>query len=66
MSASDWIAVIGLLVGGGGGGAAIAKLTRLAVAVENFAEKVASVAGDVAKTGEQVQDHENRLNRANL
>lgn len=66
MSASDWIALIGVLVGGGGGGAAIAKLTRLAVAVENFSEKIAAVAGAVATTGQQVQDHENRLNRAKL
>lgn len=66
MNASDWIAVIGLLAGGGGAGAGIAKLTRLAVAVENFSEKIAKVAGDIASTGAQVQDHENRLNRAKL
>lgn len=66
MNAGNWIDVIAVIIGGGGGGAAIAKLTRLAVAVENFAEKIATVAGDVADAGKQVQDHENRLNRAKL
>lgn len=66
MSASNWAEIIGLILGSGGGGAAIAKLTRLAVAVEEAAEKIAAIAGAVAKTGEQVADHENRLNKANL
>lgn len=66
MSTNNWIDVIALIVGGGGAGAGIAKLTRLAIAVETMAEKIADVAGKVAKTGEQVQDHENRLNKANL
>ena len=66
INANILIEIIGLLVGGGGGGVAIARLTRLAVAVETMAERIAAVAGDVAKTGQQVQDHENRLNKGGL
>lgn len=66
MSTSNWIELIGLILGGGGGGTAIAKLTRLAVAVEVVAEKIARVADDVTDTNKQVADHENRLNKANL
>jgi len=66
VNASNWIEVIGLVLGGGGGGAAIAKLTRLAVAVEGVAGQIQEMSAAAAKTGEQVQDHENRLNKANL
>lgn len=66
MNASNWIELLGLILGGGGGGTAIAKLTRLAVAVEVVAGKITDVAGDVAETKKTVQEHENRLNRAKL
>jgi hypothetical protein len=66
VNASNWIELLGLILGGGGGGAAIAKLTRLAVAVEVVADKIATVAADGAATSAKVQDHENRLNRAKL
>jgi hypothetical protein len=48
MSATDWIALIGIMLGGGGGGAAISKLTRLAVAVEGLVESMKKVHDSVA------------------
>jgi hypothetical protein len=66
MTASNWLELLGLILGGGGGGTAIAKLTRLAVAVEVVAGKIEAISAAAAETGKQVQDHENRLNKANL
>jgi hypothetical protein len=55
---SDWIAVAGLLLGGGGA-QLVAKLTRLAVAVENLVKSNEKLVG-------QVDDHEKRLNKGGL
>lgn len=67
MNAGNWIELgLGLTTLLGGGTVGVSKLTRIAVAVEVLADKIATVAGDVAKTGAAVQDHENRLNKANL
>jgi len=59
VTVSEWIAVAGLLLGGGGGAQLVAKLTRLAVAVENLVESNKKLVG-------QVDDHENRLNKGGL
>jgi len=56
MHAADWIALIGLGLGGGGGGAAISKLTRLAVAVEQLVKSTETVTGIT-------RDHETRLSQ---
>jgi len=67
VNASDWLELLlGLPTLLGGGGVVVAKLTRIAVAAETLADKIADVAGDVAKVGETVQDHENRLNKGGL
>lgn len=59
MSVSDWIAVAGVLLGGGGGAQLVAKLTRLAVAVETLVESNKKMVA-------QVNNHEKRLNRGGL
>ena len=67
MNAGNWIELgLGLTTLLGGGTVGVSKLTRIAVAVEVLAEKIAKVSGDIASVGTQVQDHENRLNKANL
>lgn len=67
MNASNWIELIlGAPTVLGGGGVLVAKLTRIAVAVEQLAERIAEVSGKVAQVGETVQDHENRLNKGGL
>lgn len=66
MSASTWLEIAGLILGGGGGGAAVAKFTRLIIAVENLASKIEAIAGGMAKTAEQVQDHEVRISKGGL
>jgi hypothetical protein len=66
MNAQNWIEVIGLVLGGGGGGTAVAKLTRLAVAVEQLVKQIEGLAVTQAKTAETVQNHEIRLTKANL
>ena len=67
MDAGNWISLITIAVTGlGGGGVMVARLTRIAIAAENLADKIAEVSGRVAKVGETVQDHENRLNKAKL
>ena len=58
MHASDWIAIVAVLLGGGGsvtgGIGAIARLTRLAVAVEGLVESMKTVVTTV-------QGHETRI-----
>jgi hypothetical protein len=67
MNSLNWIELATLLVSvGGGGTVGVSKLTRIAVAAENLAEQIKSLAGAQAKTADTVQDHENRLNKANL
>jgi hypothetical protein len=60
VNAGDWIEVI---LGGptimGGGCLLVAKLTRIAVAVENLVRQM-------GRTAETVADHEKRLNKAGL
>lgn len=61
--------VVELVVGAGGAGGmvkAIATLTRLTVAVETAATKIAAVIERQEKTEAAVQDHEVRLARGNL
>lgn len=59
MSASDWIALLGVVLGGGGGSQLLTKLTRLAVAVEQLVESNKTIVG-------KVDDHEKRLNKGGL
>jgi ribose 5-phosphate isomerase len=66
MNAQNWIEVIGLVLGGGGGGTAVAKLTRLAVAVEQLVKQIETLATSQAKTATTVQDHEIRLAKGGL
>jgi hypothetical protein len=66
MNASTWIELAGLVLGGGGGGTAVAKLTRLAVAVERVAEDVKAIVSDAKETRDKVQEHEIRLAKGGL
>jgi hypothetical protein len=66
MNASTWIELAGLALGGGGGATAVAKLTRLVVAVEHLAEKIEVIAEGADKTAQQVTDHEIRLAKGGL
>jgi hypothetical protein len=66
VNASTWIELAGLVLGGGGGGTAVAKMTRLVVAVERLAEEIKRDRETTAKIGDQVADHEKRLNRRGL
>lgn len=60
MNAGNWLELIlGAPTILGGGGVLVAKLTRIALAAENLADKIAEISGTV-------QDHENRLNKARL
>lgn len=62
MTASTWIELAGLVLGGGGGATAVAKMTRLVVAVEQLAEEIKRDREVTAKLGDKVADHEKRLN----
>lgn len=67
MNAGNWIELATIVVTVlGGGGVGVSKLTRIAVAVENGAKMVETIAGTVAKQGETVQDHEVRLAKGGL
>lgn len=66
MSAQTWIELAGLVLGGGGGGTAIAKLTRLAVAVERAAGDIRAIVEDAKATKATIQDHEIRLAKGGL
>jgi hypothetical protein len=67
MTTSNWIELITALVTvGGGGSLGIAKLTRIAVAAELLAKRIEEIAGGLTTTNQTVQNHENRLNKANL
>ena len=59
MNAQTVIEAIALLAGGGGGIQLVGKITRVAVAVENLVESNKKIV-------DQVNDHENRLNRGGL
>lgn len=67
MNAGNWIelaAIVITILGGGAAGSS--KLTRIAVAAEQLAEKIAAITEAQKNTAATVQDHENRLNKANL
>jgi hypothetical protein len=66
VNAQTWIEVLGLLLGGGGGGTAVAKLTRLVVAVEKLAEEVKQDRVRTEKLADRQQDHEIRLTKGGL
>jgi hypothetical protein len=67
MNTSNWIALAALLIPLMWGGAVVvAKLTRIAMAPEVLAKRVEETAGALTATNQQVQNHENRLNKANL
>ncbi len=66
MNVSTWLELAGLIVGGGGGGTAIARLTRLIVAVETLTRQMETIVKDARQTAGQVQDHEIRLGKAGL
>jgi len=59
VNAQTVIEAIALLAGGGGGIQLVGKITRVAVAVENLVESNKKIV-------DQVNDHENRLNRGGL
>jgi hypothetical protein len=59
VDAQQWIEVAGLALGGGGGAQLVAKVTRVAVAVENLLKSYESLTS-------QVGDHEKRLGKAGL
>ena len=59
MNAQTVIEAVALLAGGGGGVQLVSKITRVAVAVETLAESNKKIV-------DQVNDHENRLNRGGL
>lgn len=60
-SASDWIAILGIVLGGGGGGTIIVKLTRLVVAVEGLLKTAESTIAEVKGLTTTVASHETRL-----
>lgn len=66
MNATTWLEIVGLILGGGGGGAAVSKITRLVIAVENLAGKIEAIIADGQKTAEQVQNHEIRISKGGL
>lgn len=59
MSSSQWLELLGLVLGGGGGTQLITKLTRMAVAVEKLVESHQAML-------ETVADHEKRLGKGGL
>jgi hypothetical protein len=59
MTSADWLALAGILLGGGGLTQVVAKMTRMAVAVEELVESYKVLTG-------QVHDHEERLSRGGL
>jgi uncharacterized membrane protein len=64
MNAGNWIelgTVVVTVLGGGGVG--VAKLTRIAVAVENLIRSVGEVKTAAQAVTAQVQDHEVRLSK---
>jgi len=62
MNASNWIELAGLAVTlAGGGSLGIAKLTRIAVAVESLIVQLAKVIETQQAQGQQVQAHESRI-----
>lgn len=63
MTVADWIALIGVLLGGGGGSVAVSKATRLVLAVENLVKELRQVRGDITAVMGSVQGHETRLAR---
>jgi hypothetical protein len=70
MNATFWLELAAIIFGSGGiatgGTAAITRLTRLAIAVENVSDKVVEAGKITAALAAQVQQHENRLNKANV
>jgi hypothetical protein len=67
MNASDWIEIIlGAPTLLGGGGILVAKLTRIAVAIENLLEKISALTEAQAKTAEKVAEHDVRLAKGGL
>lgn len=61
MTTANLIELLAIVVGGGGGGAAISKLTRLAVAVENLVNAMREVRTDVKTVTGIAQNHETRI-----
>lgn len=59
MSASTWIEIIGLVLGGTGGTQFVAKLTRLVVAVEQLADSYKALI-------KKVDEHEQRITKGGL
>lgn len=59
MTPQLWIELAGIVLGGGGGAKLVAKLTRIAVAVEQLLESNKTVVAAVA-------DHEKRLSKGGL
>jgi hypothetical protein len=63
MTVTDWIALLGVLLGGGGGTVAVSKATRLVIAVENLVKELKQVRADVSGIVGAVQGHETRIAR---
>lgn len=59
MSASNWLELIGLVLGGGGGTQLVSRFTRLVVAVEDLAKSYEAL---IAK----VDEHEQRITKGGL
>lgn len=66
MTAQQVIEAVIAAGGVGGGVKAITTLTRLTIAVETAAEKIAAIVADHDKTKVQVADHEKRLDKGGL
>jgi prefoldin subunit 5 len=67
VNTSDWIQLVTAIVTILGGGAVVvAKLTRIAVAAEVLAKRIEEIGGSLTTTNQQVQNHENRLNKGGL
>lgn len=67
MNAGTWIALATIIVTVlGGGSLGVSKLTRIAVAVETLMKQIEAIVSQQAATALTVQNHENRLNKANL
>lgn len=66
MSASTWIELAALALGGGGGATGVAKLTRLVVAVERLAEEIKADRKKSEQTAVKVAGHGRRLDKGGL